>query len=139
LRSIALSQYFGPDGARDDPFDAARVHGAAILRRLLESTVWPVAPYRVFYSVNFPALPASEIRGLRATVQGHRAAATFGVLPQVAPNGRTFLWLTHGHGNADSRPGSDARECHDGHVTVTPLTADLTAHDLIALLTQALA
>ena len=25
----------------------------------------------------------------------------FGVLRHVAPNGRTFLWLTHGHGNAD--------------------------------------
>jgi len=139
MRSIALSQYFGPESVRDDPFDAARVHGAAIVRRLLEGAAWTVVPYRVFYSVNFPALPAADVRGLRATVQGHRASATFGVLPHVAPNGRTFLWLTHGHGNAESEPGSDARECHDGHVTVTPLTADLTAHDLIAPLARALA
>jgi 5'-nucleotidase len=139
LRSIALSQYFGPASLPHDPFDAARGHGAAIIRRLIDGAAWSSAPYGVFYSVNFPARPAADVQGLRATIQGHRASATFGVLPQVAPNGRTFLWLTHGHGNAESEPGSDARECYDGHVTVTPLTADLTAHDLIAPLSRALA
>jgi 5'-nucleotidase len=139
MRSVALSQYFGPESAKGDPFDAARAHGAAIVRRLLASAAWTAEPYGVFYSVNFPALPAARVRGLRATVQGYRGGPTFGVLPHVAPNGRTFLWLTHGHGNADAAPGSDARECHDGHVTVTPLIADLTAHDLIAPLEQALA
>ena len=79
-----------------------------------------------------------HIRGARATYQGHRRAATFGVLPHTAPNGRTFLWLTHGHGNADSPHGSDSRECHDGWITVTPLVADLTAHDLILPLAEAL-
>ena len=85
-----------------------------------------------------PPLPAAEVRGLRATVQGHRNAATFGVQPQVAPNGRKYLWLSHGHGNDDTPAGSDARECHDGYVTVTPLRADLTAHDLVAPLARAL-
>ena len=36
------------------------------------------------------------------------------------------------------RPDSDSRECHDGYITVTPLIADLTAHDLVAPLAQAL-
>ena len=40
--------------------------------------------------------------------------------------------------NADTPPGSDSRESHDGHITVTPLRADLTAHELIAPLAQAL-
>jgi 5'-nucleotidase len=137
MRAVALSQYFGP-GAREDPFAAARAHGAGLLRRLADGAAWPPGPYGVFYNVNFPAVPAAEVRGMRATYQGHRAAATFGVLPHVAPNGRTFLWLTHGHGNADSPAGSDSRECHDGHITVTPLVADLTAHDLIAPLARAL-
>jgi 5'-nucleotidase len=137
--AVALSQYHGPATAADaDPFDAARAHGAGLLRRLLEVAAWPQLPYAVFYNVNFPPLPADAVRGTRATFQGHRAAATFGVLPHLAPNGRTFLWLTHGHGNADTEPGSDSRECHDGFITVTPLVADLTAHHLIAPLAQAL-
>jgi 5'-nucleotidase len=119
-------------------FAASRAHGADLLRRLLDGPAWPKAPYGVFYNVNFPALPAAEVRGVRVTFQGYRAAPTFGVLPHVAPNGRTYLRLTHGHGNAESPSGSDSRECHDGHITVTPLNADLTAHDLIAPLAQAL-
>jgi 5'-nucleotidase len=138
--SVALSQYFGPATlAARDPFSAARSHGADVLRRLLAGPAWPSAPYGLFYNVNFPPVPAAEVRGLRATFQGYRATPTFGVLPHVAPNGRTFLWLTHGHGNADTPEGSDSRESHDGYVTVTPLNADLTAHDLIAPLAQALA
>jgi 5'-nucleotidase len=137
VRSVALSQYHGPH-AGPDPFATARAHGAGVLRRLLDAAGWPREPYAVFYNVNFPPVPAADVRGTRATFQGHRAAATFGVLPHLAPNGRTFLWLTHGHGNADTAPGSDSRECHDGHITVTPLLADLTAHDLIAPLAHAL-
>ena len=140
LRSIALSQYYGPLAAAGDPFATARSHGPALVRRLCaEAAAWPGPPYAVFYNVNFPPVAAEAVKGRRATVQGHRPAATFGVQPHVAPNGRTFLWLTHGHGNADTRPGSDARECYDGHITVTPLTADLTAHAMIAPLAAALA
>ena len=138
VRSVALSQYHGPATAGGDAFAAARAHGAALLRKLLATPAPAPGSYAVFHNVNFPALPAAEVRGARATYQGHRRAPTFGVLPHTAPNGRTFLWLTHGHGNADSPHGSDSRECHDGWITVTPLVADLTAHDLILPLAEAL-
>lgn len=139
MRAIALSQYYGPPGTEvADPFAAARGHGAALIRRLIDGGAWSQDRYGVFYNVNFPARTAARVKGARATIQGHRDGPTFGVLPHVAPNGRTFLWLTHGHGNADSPPGSDARECHDGHITVTPLRADLTAHDLVGPLSRVL-
>ncbi len=138
VRSIALSQYYGPPGhGPADPFEAARAHGADIVRRLLAADAWPTSPYGVFHNVNFPARPAEAVRGVRVTFQGWRAAPTFGVLPHVAPNGRTYLWLTHGHGNAEAPAGSDSRECHDGFITVTPLVADLTAHHLVEPLAQA--
>lgn len=137
-RAIALSQYFGPV-TRDtgDVFGAARVHGAGVVRRLLDAA-WTQPPYSVFYNVNFPAVAPEDVRGVQATVQGYRASSSFGVQPQVAPNGRSFLWLTHGPGNQTSAPGSDARECHEGYVTVTPLRADLTAYDLVAPLAEVL-
>jgi 5'-nucleotidase len=139
LRAIALSQYFGPatQGAAD-LFDAARGHGARIVRQLVEGACWADQPYGVFYNVNFPALPAAEVKGARATIQGHRSGPTFGVQPQTAPNTRRYLWLTHSHHNAGAGRGSDARECHDGFVTVTPLRADLTAHDLVGSLARVL-
>jgi 5'-nucleotidase len=137
LRAIAMSQYYGPH-ASAEPFAAARAHGAAVCRRLLEGGAWRPVPYGVFYNVNFPDRDADAVRGLRATVQGHRSAATFGVQPQIAPNGRKYIWLTHGRGNEETPEGSDSRECHDGFVTVTPLRADLTAHDLVGPLAAAL-
>lgn len=138
LRAIALSQYYGRESDPLDPFEAARAYGVEVCRKLIAGGAWSAAPYGVFYNVNFPARPAAEVRGVRATVQGRREAATFGVEPQIAPNGRKYLWLAHGRGNDDTPPGSDARECHDGFVTVTPLRADLTAHDLVAPLARAL-
>lgn len=138
LPAVALSQYFGPGNRGGDMFAAARAQGAGVLRRLIELGVWGGAPYGVFYNVNFPPVPAGEVRGWRATFQGARSAATFGVQPQIAPNGRKYLWLTHGHSAVGAAPGSDAHECAAGYVTVTPLRADLTAHDLVAPLTQAL-
>jgi 5'-nucleotidase len=138
VKAIALSQYFGPPGGhRGDLFGAAAAQGAAVCRRLLERGDWTGPPFATFYNVNFPAVPPDAVRGTRVTFQGARAAS-FGVQPQVAPNGRTYLWLTHARGNADTAPGSDSRECFDGFITVTPLRADLTAHDLVATLADAL-
>jgi 5'-nucleotidase len=136
MRAMSLSQYYGP-ATESDPFAAARGHGLAICRRLLASATWTDQPYKAFYNVNFPAVSAAEVRGLRATFQGSRGAC-FGVQPQIAPNGRKYLWLTHGKGNEGSADGSDARACHDGFITVTPLHSDLTAHDLVEDLAAAL-
>ena len=72
VRAVALSQYHGPASAAGDPFAAARAHGAALVRRLLEAAAWPSTPYAVFYNVNFPPVPADAVRGTRATFQGHR-------------------------------------------------------------------
>lgn len=139
FRSVALSQYYGrPGTGPDDPFSAARAHGSEVVRRLLAADVWPQKPYAVFHNVNFPAVAPDAVKGTRATFQGSRPAPTFGVLPHVAPNGRTFLWLTNSPGNAGGTEGSDSRECHDGFITVTPLSADLTAHRLVEPLAQAL-
>jgi 5'-nucleotidase len=139
FRSVALSQYYGPPGRGPrDPFAAARAHGAEVLRRLLAADVWRERPYMVFHNVNFPSVPAEDVRGIRATFQGARPLPTFGVLPHVAPNGRTFLWLTNTPGNAETADGSDSRASFDGFVTVTPLSADLTVHSLVAPLAEAL-
>lgn len=138
FRAIALSQYFGPARRGMDAFASARAYGAEVVRRLIAGASWSNAGYHVFYNVNFPAVSAEDVKGLRATVQGARPGPTFGTQPQTSPNGRRYLWLTHGHGNSGAAPGTDARECHDGYVTVTPLSADLTARDRIETLAQAL-
>ena len=113
--AVALSQYFGPaTGASIDPFAAARAHGAPVVARLVRHGVWRRGHHGVFYNVNFPPVAPEAVKGLRATVQGHRDAATFGVQPQTAPNGRSFLWLTHGRGTPRRCPAPTAANATTG-------------------------
>ena len=130
VRAIALSQFYGPalaDAA--DPFEAAARHGAASIRALLDRGLWDDADYRLFYSVNFPPVPAAEVRGLRATTQGFRRGTRFGVEPHLSPSGRRFLWVRGGDQQIRTGPGTDAAANLDGYISVTPMRADLTAHD----------
>ena len=59
--------------------------------------------------------------------------------PFVAPNGRRYLWISGGAQDATATPGSDVAANLDGYISVTPLRCDLTAHDRLAALEQALA
>ena len=139
VRSIAMSQYFTPENAAfDDPFSPARAKGAEVIRALLDKAQWHDAPYETFYNINFPPFEPDLIKGVKATVQGHRPHATFSAVPQVAPNSRRYLWLGHGPGNAQAPAGSDAYEAMNGWVTVTPLKGDLTARDALVALKGAI-
>jgi 5'-nucleotidase len=130
LPAIALSQYFGPDNAElENTFEAAAIHGTDIVRRLWDQGHWDRADYRVFYNVNFPPVPAADVRGTRVTAQGFRRGTGFGMHAQVAPNGRRFLWITGGPQNVMTEPGTDAHANLEGYISVTPMRADLTAHD----------
>lgn len=139
--AVALSQYLGPE-TQDlaDPFDAASTHGADILRRLLAQAPWQEgADYPLFYNVNFPPCPAKSVRGTRITRQGKRQDVSFTTTPQTAPNGRRFLWVKGGAQDRPGTPGSDVEACLEGYISVTPMRADLTAHDTLTSLEDAFA
>ena len=132
LPAIALSQYYGPANAQaEDPFEAARLHGAALVKKLVDQGEWDQTDYRVFYNVNFPPVPASGVKGIRVAPQGYRRDTRFSVKPDIAPNGRRFLWVTGGRQDVPTEPGSDAAANLAGYISVTPMRADLTAHDAI--------
>ncbi len=140
MRAIALSQYYGPK-QRDaaDPFEAARVYGAAIVRDLLDKGDWGAdAGYRLFYNVNFPPVPAADVQGRRVAPQGYREGTSFSVAPHTAPSGRRFLWVTGGRQDMPTAPGTDAAVNLDGYISITPMRADLTAHDRLDGLRAAL-
>ncbi|MBD3765858.1 MAG: 5'/3'-nucleotidase SurE [Rhodobacterales bacterium] len=138
--SIALSQFLGPQTADlDDPFQAARVHGAAVVRRLVDRGLWDGDDYRLFYNVNFPPCGAAGVRGMRVAAQGFRRDTAFGVEPHLAPSGRRFLWIKGGPQHTPTLPGTDAAVNLDGWISVTPMRADLTAHDRLAELEARLA
>ncbi len=133
--AIALSQYYGPDNRDlEDTFEPARQHGLDTLRRLLDRGVWTADDYGIFYNVNFPPVPGAMVKGLRVAPQGFRRDMGFGVQPHVAPSGRRFLWVTGAPQQQPTGEGTDADWNHQGYISVTPMRADLTAHDALEAL-----
>lgn len=132
LPAIALSQYYGPDNAEaENPFEAAAVHGVATIRQILAATPAHTEGYRLFWNVNFPPVPAAAVKGTRLATQGLREKTRFSVEPHLSPSGRKFLWARGGDQRAPTAPGSDASLNLAGYISVTPMRADLTAHDMI--------
>lgn len=130
LPAIALSQYYGPKNLHlDDPFEAAACHGVDVVRRILDATPQETNSYRLFFNVNFPPVPANDVKGVRLAKQGFRKGTTFSTEPHLSPSGRRFLWIKGGNQQIPTAEGSDARLNLDGYVSVTPMRADLTAHN----------
>ena len=134
LPAIALSQFLGPETeGLADPFEAARIHGAGVVRALLDRGLWGAGDdYRVFYNVNFPPRAAADVQGIKVAAQGFRRDTAFSVEPHQSPSGRRFLWIKGGAQRSPTLPGTDAAVNLQGYISVTPMRADLTAHDLLA-------
>lgn len=133
LPAIALSQYMGGPKAEEaeDPFGPAAAHGVDVVRRLLERGIWDNGDYRLFYNVNFPPVPVDKVLGTRVAAQGYRRDTAFGVEPHMSPSGRKFLWIKGGPQHLPTDPGTDAAVNLEGWISVTPMRADLTAHDTL--------
>ncbi|MCZ8080872.1 MAG: 5'/3'-nucleotidase SurE [Rhodobacteraceae bacterium] len=140
IPAIALSQFFGPemDGLAD-PFETARNHGTHVVRALLDRGIWTGDDYRVFYNVNFPPLPAARVKGVKVAAQGFRRDTSFSAEAQLSPTGRRYLWIKGGPQQTPTLPGTDAAVNLEGYISVTPMRADLTAHDLLSDLEARLA
>ena len=138
--AIALSQFLGrgTEGL-PTPFEASARHGAAVIRKLLVRGIWTEDDYRVFYNVNFPPVTADLVKGLRVTSQGFRRDTSFSCEPQTSPTGRRYLWIKGGPQHSPTLPGTDAAANLEGWISVTPMRADLTAHDLLSDLEARLA
>ncbi|ETW14738.1 stationary phase survival protein SurE [Roseivivax marinus] len=135
LPAIALSQFIGPANRDADiMFTSARAHGAAVVRAILDHVpqdATDAAGYRLFYNVNFPPVPAGDVAGIRVVRQGRRDGTGFSVEPQLSPAGRRFLWIRGGDQQKPTDAGTDAEANLAGYISVTPMRADLTAHDAL--------
>jgi len=135
IRSIALSQaYDYTNDMRYVPWDTAENLAPDLLKRLVELDI----PRGVFLNVNFPKLPAQDVKGVQVTSQGR---LTHGLWIDERKDGRGFpyYWLRFGRTQNELLEGSDQAALRDGFVSVTPLHLDLTAHAMRDQLAKALA
>ena len=125
IPAIALSQVYAREGMGDTvPFGAAEAWGAKVLAPLLKTPMTP----RTLININFPALPADAVRGIRVTRQGFHDYGRGSIVEGTDPRGYTYYWFgLHGIEHSLGHD-SDLEAIDDGYVSVTPLQLELT-HD----------
>ncbi|MCB2088561.1 MAG: 5'/3'-nucleotidase SurE [Sphingomonadaceae bacterium] len=125
VRAIALSQVYSREGMGDDvPFDAARQWGVRVIRPLLGAPL----PKRTLVNVNFPPLPASEVKGIRVVRQGFHDYSRSSVVEGRDPRGYRYYWFGLEAIEHTLDHGTDLEAIDEGFVSVTPLQLDLTHH-----------
>jgi len=132
IPAIALSQL--RRGGVPVGWGCARHHAGAVIRRLIDAG-WPA---RVLINVNFPDCPAREVTGIEVAVQGRRKIGEV-LNPGVDPRGHPYLWIGAERDEDASFAGSDLAAVHEGMISVTPLSIDLTHRRSMAGLRAALA
>ncbi|MGM9742441.1 MAG: 5'/3'-nucleotidase SurE [Candidatus Cryptobacteroides sp.] len=150
VRSIGVSlDALSPDA----DFSAVKKYFPEIFRRLMEA--WP-EKYGLYYNVNFPDIPVSEIKGVRSAVQGKgiwvrefrdwdpARLKHHGITPemlgrsseaQAEPGEKLYMMV----GDFVDSPDNDGRADHhlmsEGYIAVTPCdidTTDYSEHERMA-------
>ena len=118
--AVALSAYKGQDGMN---WDTAERAIPDVLKRIA-AFGWP---RDVFYNVNIPNLPYSDLRGMLAVPQGRMDhAASFVLRGDEDPRRGSVHRLKHNGGTGVRDGVSDYRAMRDGYVTVTPVRVEIT-------------
>jgi 5'-nucleotidase len=132
IPAIAMSQAYRQAG--EVHWDTARVHGAALLRRILAAK----PPADLCLNVNFPAVAPDAVTGLRATRQGHRSIRAIGIDSRMDLRGKPYYWLNFDRAGGHQEPDSDIAALRAKAVSVTPLRADRTNDAVMGQLTARL-
>ena len=131
IRSIALSQVYSKEGMGDAvPFATAEAWGERVLRPILELPFEP----RVLVNINFPAVPADAVKGIKVVRQGFHDYSRGSIVKGTDPRGYDYYWFgLHG---VEQTPGhdTDLEAVGDGYIAVTPLQLDLTHHASLSAL-----
>ncbi|MBH5323492.1 5'/3'-nucleotidase SurE [Aurantiacibacter sediminis] len=127
--AIALSQAFRDNGPS---FSATREWGRRVLEPLTDVTM----AKRTLINVNFPALPADKVRGIRVVRQGFHDYSRGSLVQGTDPRGRPYYWFGLQDAEHTLDHGTDLEAVEDGFIAVTPLQLDLTNHGAIGTLAE---
>ena len=126
-KGIAFSLQVEDQGEKfDDPskplqnFEAAKNVVRDVVERVLKNGFCPNADV---INVNIP----SEIKGGYEVTRLARKLFHTGVEKRLDPRGRPYFWI-NGPLIEDAEEGTDVHAIRKGHISVTPITLDCTAH-----------
>jgi 5'-nucleotidase len=129
IPAVAMSQAMRDGG---HGFSAAEFWAANVLAPLLDLRM----ARRTLVNVNFPALPADKVKGIRVVRQGFHDYARGSLVEAVDPRGRPYFWFGLEDIEHTLDHGTDLEAVSDGYVAVTPLQLDLTHHASIGALAE---
>ena len=101
------------------------VEPARFIRRLVEALAGRGLAGHPVLNVNLPHRPWSEVQGVRLTRLGTRVYSDT-LIEKVDPRGRAYYWIGGQDPVWESHEGTDFHAVEHGHISVTPLSLDLT-------------
>jgi len=129
IPAVAMSQALRDGG---NGFAAAEAWAAEVLAPLLDLQM----ARRTVINVNFPALPAAEVKGIRVVRQGFHDYARGSVVEGTDPRGRPYYWFGLHDIEHTLDHGTDLEAVSEGFISVTPLQLDLTHHASLGALAE---
>lgn len=134
LPSVAIS-LVGPHGtdylSDDCRFDTA----SQVVLELLPKIKAGIIPERQVLNVNVPNVPYSQLKGIQITRLGARSPAAE-IVRQTDPRNAEVYWVGASGTPIDRGEGTDFYAIDHGYVSITPVQADMTAHQSISKLTE---
>jgi 5'-nucleotidase len=108
---------------------------ARFIRRLVEEIARRGLEGKQVLNVNLPHRPWNEIQGMRITRLGTRVYSDT-LIEKTDPRGRAYYWIGGQDPVWESHEGTDFHAVEHGHISVTPLSLDLTDYRVMVEMEQ---
>ena len=102
---------------------------ADVARRVVTAAIDAGLTRDLLLNVNVPAIPATQIQGLRVTRLGLRVYRDK-LDERTDPRGQPYYWIGGEYPTGVADEGTDFGALHDGYVSITPLQLDLTNYGM---------
>lgn len=103
---------------------------ARVARQFVERHLAQRVPTNRLLNINIPDLPLAQLGSVEVTRLGARHHAE-SMIKQKDPRGHDIYWLGPPGKEQDAGTGTDFYAIEQGHISITPLQVDLTAHESI--------
>ena len=121
---------FSVDGSDEQPVEDYTPAAEIALQIARQVSERGGLPPRVLLNVNIPALPGWKIQGTQVTRQGLRIYRDK-LIVRADPRGRPYYWIGGQAPTGVDEEGTDIGTLLRGYVSITPITLDMTAHNLL--------
>ncbi len=118
--ALSLTQGFDKDGIVN--WETPLAHAAPLIKTILAAD----RPEGTLFNVNFPDLPPDKVNGTVLTRQGKRDQNLMHIDERSDTWGNPYYWFGFERRLSNPPQGTDLWAIYKGHISVTPLTLDLT-------------